>query len=304
MALASRPRDARTSSRLGAPLEMNLCCGPCNRPSLGRASKKAADFFTFPSSLAPFASFFAPRAEPRAWLRAIAPALASLHPPPAERPVGVPYFSYVGDSILGNKAHLGAGAICSNLRPDQQPIHVRTEEKTYATGLRKFGAILGDAAEVGCNAVITSRGGPNDPASSQTYKRRLYRTLGSSLFSIGERHLRSPSRVAEARGAFVRGDNLPERNDSVFSLRIHLSSGFRNLQAKALLRTACTAKQDGPHLVVSYRIRGRPGARLGGFSSFVTSRLRSSPRFSGGRGVWSRRGFRGCAVLSGRCRTG
>ena len=66
----------------------------------------------------------------------------------------VPHFSYVGDSILGNGAHFGAGVICSNLRLDQQPITVRTEQATYETGLRKFGAIVGDRAEVGCNAVL------------------------------------------------------------------------------------------------------------------------------------------------------
>jgi NDP-sugar pyrophosphorylase family protein len=68
--------------------------------------------------------------------------------------VQVPHFSYVGDSILGNKAHFGAGVICSNLRLDQQPIVVRTADATYETGLRKFGAIVGDKAEVGCNAVL------------------------------------------------------------------------------------------------------------------------------------------------------
>lgn len=68
--------------------------------------------------------------------------------------VQVPHFSYVGDSILGNGAHLGAGAILSNLRLDQQPISVRLPDRTVATGLRKFGAILGDNAEIGCNAVI------------------------------------------------------------------------------------------------------------------------------------------------------
>jgi UDP-N-acetylglucosamine diphosphorylase / glucose-1-phosphate thymidylyltransferase / UDP-N-acetylgalactosamine diphosphorylase / glucosamine-1-phosphate N-acetyltransferase / galactosamine-1-phosphate N-acetyltransferase len=68
--------------------------------------------------------------------------------------VQVPHFNYVGDSILGNRAHFGAGVICSNLRLDQQPIVVRTETVTYETGLRKFGAIVGDGAEVGCNAVL------------------------------------------------------------------------------------------------------------------------------------------------------
>lgn len=68
--------------------------------------------------------------------------------------VQVPHFSYVGDSILGNGAHLGAGAILSNLRLDQQPVSVRLPDRTVATGLRKFGAILGDNVEIGCNAVI------------------------------------------------------------------------------------------------------------------------------------------------------
>jgi UDP-N-acetylglucosamine diphosphorylase / glucose-1-phosphate thymidylyltransferase / UDP-N-acetylgalactosamine diphosphorylase / glucosamine-1-phosphate N-acetyltransferase / galactosamine-1-phosphate N-acetyltransferase len=68
--------------------------------------------------------------------------------------VQVPHFSYVGDSILGNHAHFGAGVICSNLRLDQKPIVVRTADAAYETGLRKFGAIVGDHAEVGCNAVL------------------------------------------------------------------------------------------------------------------------------------------------------
>jgi NDP-sugar pyrophosphorylase family protein len=68
--------------------------------------------------------------------------------------VQVPHFSYVGDSILGNGAHLGAGVICSNLRLDRQPVVVKAPDATYDTGLRKFGAIIGDRAEVGCNAVL------------------------------------------------------------------------------------------------------------------------------------------------------
>jgi NDP-sugar pyrophosphorylase family protein len=68
--------------------------------------------------------------------------------------VQVPHFSYVGDSIMGSGAHFGAGVICSNLRLDQKHIIVRTPEIVYETGLRKFGAIVGDRAEVGCNAVL------------------------------------------------------------------------------------------------------------------------------------------------------
>lgn len=68
--------------------------------------------------------------------------------------VQVPHFSYVGDSVLGNRAHLGAGAICSNLRLDQKPVAVRDGDRLIPTGLRKFGAVLGDGAEAGCNAVL------------------------------------------------------------------------------------------------------------------------------------------------------
>jgi len=69
--------------------------------------------------------------------------------------VQVPHFSYVGDSILGNNAHLGAGAICSNLRLDQKDISVQLPENGRAdTGMRKLGALMGDGSEVGCNAVL------------------------------------------------------------------------------------------------------------------------------------------------------
>jgi UDP-N-acetylglucosamine diphosphorylase / glucose-1-phosphate thymidylyltransferase / UDP-N-acetylgalactosamine diphosphorylase / glucosamine-1-phosphate N-acetyltransferase / galactosamine-1-phosphate N-acetyltransferase len=68
--------------------------------------------------------------------------------------VQAPHFNYVGDSILGNGAHLGAGVICSNLRLDQGEVTLKLPTGTIGTGLRKFGAVLGDEAEVGCNAVL------------------------------------------------------------------------------------------------------------------------------------------------------
>lgn len=66
----------------------------------------------------------------------------------------VPHFNYVGDSILGCGAHLGAGVICSNFRLDQRTVTVRLTGEVVDTGLRKFGAIVGERAEVGCNAVL------------------------------------------------------------------------------------------------------------------------------------------------------
>ena len=67
----------------------------------------------------------------------------------------VPHFNYVGDSILGHKAHLGAGAILSNVRLDHEQISVAASEGPIKTGLKKFGAIVGDRAEIGCNSVIS-----------------------------------------------------------------------------------------------------------------------------------------------------
>jgi UDP-N-acetylglucosamine diphosphorylase / glucose-1-phosphate thymidylyltransferase / UDP-N-acetylgalactosamine diphosphorylase / glucosamine-1-phosphate N-acetyltransferase / galactosamine-1-phosphate N-acetyltransferase len=66
----------------------------------------------------------------------------------------VPHFNYVGDSILGFKAHLGAGVILSNVKLDRSEIAVAAGDENIPTGLTKFGAIVGDRTEIGCNAVI------------------------------------------------------------------------------------------------------------------------------------------------------
>lgn len=67
--------------------------------------------------------------------------------------VQIPHYNYVGDSILGNKAHTGAGTICSNLKSDGKNVIVRGDID-YPTNLRKVGGILADGADVGCNSVI------------------------------------------------------------------------------------------------------------------------------------------------------
>ena len=66
----------------------------------------------------------------------------------------VPHFNYVGDSILGHKAHMGAGAILSNVKLDNQNVWVNFEGTPIDTGLRKFGGLIGDKAEIGCNSVL------------------------------------------------------------------------------------------------------------------------------------------------------
>lgn len=67
--------------------------------------------------------------------------------------VQVPHYNYVGDSILGYRAHMGAGAITSNVKGDKMPVVIKGEEM-YATGRMKCGAMLGDEAEIGCGSVL------------------------------------------------------------------------------------------------------------------------------------------------------
>ncbi len=66
----------------------------------------------------------------------------------------VPHFNYVGDSILGYRAHMGAGSVTSNVKSDKTPVSVRFGEERVPTGLKKMGAMLGDFVEIGCNAVL------------------------------------------------------------------------------------------------------------------------------------------------------
>ncbi len=68
--------------------------------------------------------------------------------------VQVPHYNYVGDSILGYKSHMGAGAITSNVKSDKTPVVVRGDGLAIETGRKKFGAMLGDYVEVGCNSVL------------------------------------------------------------------------------------------------------------------------------------------------------
>lgn len=67
--------------------------------------------------------------------------------------VQVPHYNYVGDSILGYKAHMGAGSVTSNVKSDKTPVVIHGEEN-LPTGLKKVGAMLGDFVEVGCNSVL------------------------------------------------------------------------------------------------------------------------------------------------------
>ncbi len=68
--------------------------------------------------------------------------------------VQVPHYNYVGDSILGYQSHMGAGSITSNVKSDKTLVAVKSGEQVIETGRKKFGAILGDQVEVGCNSVL------------------------------------------------------------------------------------------------------------------------------------------------------
>lgn len=68
--------------------------------------------------------------------------------------VQIPHFNYVGDSVLGYKAHLGAGAVTSNVKSDKTLVTIKNGGEKIETGLKKFGAMVGDFTEVGCNSVL------------------------------------------------------------------------------------------------------------------------------------------------------
>ena len=68
--------------------------------------------------------------------------------------VQVPHYNYVGDSILGYKAHMGAGSITSNVKSDKQLVVIKNEDKKIETGLKKVGAMIGDEVEIGCGSVL------------------------------------------------------------------------------------------------------------------------------------------------------
>ena len=68
--------------------------------------------------------------------------------------VQVPHYNYVGDSILGYKSHMGAGSITSNVKSDKKLVVVKTSEGNIETGMKKFGAMLGDEVEVGCGTIL------------------------------------------------------------------------------------------------------------------------------------------------------
>ena len=68
--------------------------------------------------------------------------------------VQVPHYNYVGDSVLGYKSHMGAGSICSNVKSDKKLVVVKDGDDQIETGIKKFGAMLGDHVEVGCGSVL------------------------------------------------------------------------------------------------------------------------------------------------------
>lgn len=68
--------------------------------------------------------------------------------------VQVPHYNYVGDSVLGYKAHMGAGAVTSNVKSDKTPVIIKNGGERIETGRKKVGAMIGDYAEIGCNSVL------------------------------------------------------------------------------------------------------------------------------------------------------
>lgn len=107
--------------------------------------------------------------------------------------VQVPHYNYVGDSILGYKAHMGAGSITSNVKSDKTLVNVRYGDKIIETGLKKFGAILGDNTEIGCNAVL-------NPGTIVGRKSNIY-----PLSCV--RGVISPDSIYKSGGVIIKKDN-------------------------------------------------------------------------------------------------
>lgn len=100
--------------------------------------------------------------------------------------VQVPHYNYVGDSILGYKSHMGAGAVTSNVKQDKSTVTVRAGEEKIETGLKKFGAMLGDHVEIGCNSVLNP--GTVIGRNSRVYPLSMVRGFvpGGHIFKRGE----------------------------------------------------------------------------------------------------------------------
>lgn len=97
-----------------------------------------------------------------------------------------PHFNYVGDTILGNHVNLGAGVICANFRLDHGEVVVEIGKKQFKTGMRKFGAIIGDGSQIGCNSVTN----PGVLLRKKTYSR--------ACTSIQKSNLRTANHVETA----------------------------------------------------------------------------------------------------------
>lgn len=106
--------------------------------------------------------------------------------------VQVPHYNYVGDSILGYKAHMGAGSITSNVKGDKSLVMVHYDDQRLETGLKKFGAILGDRVEIGCNSVLNP--GTIIGRDSQVYPLSMVRGV------VPARHIyKNQGEIAEKR---------------------------------------------------------------------------------------------------------
>ena len=102
--------------------------------------------------------------------------------------VQVPHYNYVGDSILGYRSHMGAGSITSNVKSDKSLVVVHGQGENVETGLKKFGAMLGDFVEVGCNSVL-------NPGTVIGRESNIY-PLSSVRGVVPERHIYKTGGVA------------------------------------------------------------------------------------------------------------
>ena len=110
--------------------------------------------------------------------------------------VQVPHYNYVGDSVLGYKSHMGAGSITSNVKSDKKLVVVKAGEEKIETGMKKFGAMLGDEVEVGCGSVL-------NPGTVVGNHSNIYPLSSVRGFVPGKQYLQKTGRSCDKRRKIV-----------------------------------------------------------------------------------------------------
>lgn len=141
--------------------------------------------------------------------------------------VQVPHYNYVGDSILGYKAHMGAGSITSNVKSDKSLVVVKTEAQKWETGLKKFGAMIGDEVEVGCGSVL-------NPGTVIGRESQIY-PLSSVRGVLGQKKIYKNENSIVDKKKLKEFSSLPLASQRKFIQKVKKGGGVKTLTIPLLL---------------------------------------------------------------------